>query len=151
MNMTVGIPRVWERWKGAGHIALTAVFEDSNTCTRVKDFCQAMARELGAHCKITQHVWMFSTFRMEELREIAAREAAVADLVILAARPAESLPEEVQNWIEKWLEQKGARRSVLLALLDRPFDGSVNPVGTYLEKVADRGGLDLLVDLGEGP
>jgi hypothetical protein len=127
-----------------------ATFEDSTTCTRVKEFCQRLSRDLGERCKIIQHVWMFSTFRMAELQEIAAEEAALADLVIISARQAESLPEEVKSWIEKWLLQKGDRKAVLVGLLDRTYDGAPNRIRAYLQEVAHRGGVELVVDLGEG-
>jgi hypothetical protein len=149
MNPSTGMPRVWDRWKDAEHLALVATFEDSSTCTRVKQFCRNLASELGARCKITQHVWTLSTLRMQELQEIAAGEAATADLIIIAARLAESVPDELKHWIEKWMHQRGNRTIVLLALLDRPHDGTVNPIRTYLQEVADRGGLELLIKLEE--
>jgi hypothetical protein len=150
MNRTIGNPRLWERWKEAEQLALVATFEDSTTCTRVKEFCRDLMRDLGERCKVVQHVWVFSTFRMTELQEIAAEEAALADLVIIAARQAESLPEEVKSWIERWLQQKGKRKALLVALLDRAYDGAPNPIRAYLQEVANRGGFELLVDLGEG-
>jgi len=150
MNMTVGNLSLSERWKPARQVALTAIFEDSATCTRVKEFCQSLARDLGERSRIVQHVWAFSTLRMTELQDIAAEEAAAADLVIIATRQAESLPEEVKIWIEKWLRQKGARKTVLVALLDRGYDGATGPIRAYLQEVAARGGLELLVELREG-
>jgi hypothetical protein len=150
MNNTTGNARLWERWKGAEQLALMATFEDSTTCTRVKEFCQGLMRDLGERCKVIQHVWVFSTFRMAELQAIAADEAAVADLVVIAARQTHGLPEEVKSWIEKWLQRKGERQTVLVALLQRPYDGVPGPVWVYLQEVAKRGGLELLVDLGEG-
>jgi hypothetical protein len=150
MNTPTGNPRLWERWKEAEQVALMATFEDSVTCTRVKEFCQSLSRDLGMRCKIVQHVWAFSTLRMNELQEIAAEEAALSDLVIIAARPAEGLPPEVKSWIEKWLQLKGDRQVVLVALLDRTYDGAPNPVSAYLQQVAQRGRVELLVELGEG-
>jgi hypothetical protein len=149
MNMLMANPRFWERWKDAGQLALIATFEDSTTCTRVKDFCQELSRGLGDRCKIIQHVWPFSTFRMNELQDIAAEEAALSDLVVIAPRQAEGLQEEVKSWIEKWLSQKGDRRMVLVALLERTYEGAPNPIWAYLQQVAKRGELELLVDLGE--
>ena len=149
MNTLIANPSLWERWKGAEQVGLLAIFEDSAASLRVKDFCQRLSRDLGEGCKIIQHIWAFSTFRMTELQEIAAEEAAMADLVIIAARPAESLPEEVEGWLEKWLQEKGNRKAVLLALLDRTYDGAASPIWAYLRGVADRGGLELLIELGE--
>jgi hypothetical protein len=150
MNALTGGSQLREHWKQTHRLALMAAFEDSTTCTRVKDFCQSLSRELGEHCQIVQHVWVFSTFRMSELQDIAAEEAALSDVVIIAARHAQGLPEEVQSWIEKWLRQKGDRPAMLVALLERVYDGAENPIKAYLQQIAQRGGVELLVELGEG-
>jgi hypothetical protein len=150
MNLPIANLTIWEQWKETGHLALMATFEDSETCTRVKEFCQELSRSLGERCKIVQHVWPFSTFRMAELQAIAAEEAALSDLVVIAARHAEGLPEEVKSWLEKWLRQKGTRSGVLVALLERTYDGAPNPIRGYLQQIAKRGSVEFLVDLGEG-
>ena len=146
MNAAVENPFVSRRWKETKRLALLATFEDSETCTRAKEFCEGLSRDLGPDCKIIQHVWLFNTLRVRELQEIAAEEASVADLIIISAHQAAGLPEEVKSWIERWLRQKSARRMMLVALLDPVYDrrgsGSVRP---YLEEVARRGGMELLI------
>ena len=111
-------PQVWQRWKAAKQLALLATFEDSVTGMRVKEFCQGLSRNLGQQCQIIEHVWLFSTFRLRELQEIAAEEASASDLVIISVHQAEGLPDEVKSWIDLWLSNKGARPAVLLALLE---------------------------------
>jgi len=74
MDTTLTKPQVWQRWREAEHLGLLAAFEDSVTGTRVKEFCQGLSRDLGQHCRITEHVWLFNTLRLQELREIAARK-----------------------------------------------------------------------------
>ena len=149
MNTTFANPRVWQRWKEAKQLTLLAAFEDSATCTRVKEFCQGLSRDLGPECKIMQHVWLFNTLRVRELQEIAAEEASVADLIIISVHQGESLPDEVRSWIDLWLEQKGPRRAVLLALLDPAYERSSGSIRRYLEEVARRGGMDFLVEAEE--
>jgi hypothetical protein len=150
MNTTVTDPQVWQRWKDAKRLVLLATFEDSVTGTRVKEFCQGLSRDLGQQCQIIEHVWLFSTFRLRELQEIAAEEASAADLIIISVHPAESLPDEVKHWIELWLSQKGTRDAVLLALLDPPHEGASHSMETYLQDIARRGGMEFLVQSGEG-
>jgi hypothetical protein len=145
MNTTVANPLVWQRWKAAKQLALLATFEDAATCTRVKEFCQSLSRDLGPDCEIIQHVWLFNTLRVPELQEIAAEEASVADLIIISVHPAQSLPDEVKSWIELWLRQKGTRRAVLLALLDPVYQGSSDSIRRYLQEVAWRGEMDFAV------
>jgi hypothetical protein len=146
LNTTVTDPQVWQRWKEAKQLVLLATFEDSVTGMRVKEFCQGLSRNLGQHCQIVEHVWLFSTFRLRELQEIAAEEASSSDLVIISVHQAESLPEEVKSWLDLWLDQKGARNAVLLALLDSGYEEVPGPTQAYLQDVARRGGMEFLVE-----
>ena len=150
MNTTVTVPHVWQRWKEAKRLVLLATFEDSVTGMRVKEFCQGLSRDLGQQCQIIEHVWLFSTFRLRELQEIAAEEASASDLIIISVHQAESLPDEVKNWIDLWLGQKGTREAVLLALLDPPYDGASHSMETYLQEIARRGGMEFLVQSCDG-
>jgi len=118
---------------------------------RVKEFCQGLARTLGQECQIIEHVWLFSTFRLRELQEIAAEEACASDLVIISVHQAESLPDEVKSWIDLWLGHKGARHGVLLALLDSVSEGASGSTEAYLQDIARRGGMEFLVETSGGP
>ena len=118
---------------------------------RVKEFCQGLSRNLGQQCQIIEHVWLFSTFRLRELQEIAAEEASASDLVIISVHQAEGLPDEVKSWIDLWLGQKGARHAVLLALLDPAYEAVPGPTQAYLRDVARRGGMEFLVESSEAP
>jgi len=151
MDTAVTDPQVWQRWRETPRLVLLATFEDSVTGKRVKDFCQGLSRNLGQRCQIIEHVWLFSTFRLRELQEIAAEEASASDLVILSVHQAEDLPDEVKSWIELWLSHKGARPAVLLALLDPAHEEVPGPTQAYLRDVARRGGMDFLVELSEEP
>jgi hypothetical protein len=150
MDTAVIKPEVWHRWKQSHRMALLAAFEDSSTGTRVKDFCKSLSRDLGSRCRITEHVWLFNTFRLRELQEIAAEEASASDLIVIAAHRAGSLPDEVTSWIDLWLRQEVKHPGVLVALLDSAEDDTPNPVQTYLQGVAKRGGMEFLVDSSEG-
>jgi hypothetical protein len=142
---------VWRRWKEAKRLSLLAAFEDSATGTRVKEFCQGLARDLGQDCRIAEHVWLISTFRLRELQEIAAAEASTSDLVIISVHHAPSLPKEVRRWIDLWLQRKRSHSAVLMALLDRDFDDAPSSIQAYLRGVASRGGMEFLVETEEEP
>ena len=149
MSPTVFKPQVWQHWREAHQMALLAAFEDSTTCTRVKEFCQGLSRDLGADCRIIEHVWLFNTLRLRELQEIAAEEASASDLVIISTHQAGSLPNEVKGWIDLWLQQRARHPAILVALLDPDYEGSSSAVETYLQKVASRAGMEFLVGSGE--
>ena len=146
MNMTLTKPRAWQHWKETNRVTLLAAFEDSIAGMRVKAFCQGLSRDLGADCRIVEHVWLFNTFRFHELQEIAAEEASASDLIILSVHQAQSLPDEVKSWIELWLRPTVRHPAVLLVLLDPEGEFAPNEVQPYLQEVASRGGMEFLVE-----
>ncbi len=150
MNTTVADPRIWQQWKQRDRLTLFAAFEDSETCTRTKRFRADLSHLLGSGCQVIQHVWVFSAFRLRELREIAAEEASVSDLIIISAREAASLPDEVKQWMDLWLPHQGQRPSTLLALLDPVHSDHPSSIRAYLQGVAQRAGLRFLVSTDEG-
>jgi hypothetical protein len=146
MEPAVIKPQVWQRWRAAQRLALLATFEDSITGTRVKAFCQGLIRDLGADCRIVEHVWLFNTFRLRELREIAAEEASASDLIIISAHGSDHLPDEVEVWINLWVRQIVRHPAVLLALLDAVEEDASNPLQVHLQEIAARGGMEFLVE-----
>jgi hypothetical protein len=100
----------------------------------------------------TQNVWNFQTLADPTLRNIAAAEAAKADMVVIAAHGPGRLPIAVMHWIELWLGQRGTSRAALVALLDG-VNGDTReplPIETYLKQRARRAGLDFFVqEVGE--
>jgi len=146
MGTTVTRPRAWQSWKESNRMALLAAFEDSVTGTRVKEFRQGLTRDLGSDCRIVEHIWVFSTFRLRELQEIAAEEASASDLVIISVHQDHGLPDEVKSWIDLWLRPIVPHPAVLLALLDPDREAGRNPVQAYLQEAAHRGGMEFLAE-----
>jgi hypothetical protein len=138
--------QVWQRWKAMKRLALLAAFEDSVTGMRVKEFCQDLSRNLGQQCQIVEHVWLFSTLRLREMQEIAAEEAAGADLVIISVHQSADLPDAVKRWADLWLRRKGSHQAVLMALLDPHDEEAPGSTEAYLQDLARRGGMEFLVE-----
>jgi len=128
-----------------------AANEDSLTSARAEEFCQNLAKQLGNRAKLIKRMWLCSELRHPELRAIASREAAAADLIIISVHHQESLPDEVRNWVDLWLECKGDRAIILLALFDSPHQGDSNSMRAYLTNVAKLGEMEFLVQTEEFP
>ena len=96
-------------------------------------------------------MWLLTELRTADLRAIAAKEAAAAELVIISVHHAETLPNEVKSWIELWLKQKGRRSIVLLALFDPPYRGTSSSIQAYLRAVAEKGNMEFLARSEETP
>ena len=132
-------------------LAAVAAYEDAHTEARVNEFCRSLGRHLGQQCEISQQMWLFNELRIPQLRAIAAKEAARADLVIFSAHHAQTFPAEVKDWTELWLRQKDSRPGVLLALFDPVYQGDSTALQTYLKEVSRRGKKEFLVQSEERP
>ena len=137
--------------KNPKQVAAVAAFEDAPTEARVNEFCQNLVRHLGAKCQVTQQMWLFNELRIAQLRDIAAGEAARADLVIISAHHAQSFPSEVKDWIDLWLGHKGRRPDALLALFDPVYVGDSTALQSYLKEAAKKAKIEFLVRSEEGP
>ncbi len=143
--------RVWPTWKKAKRLAVSAVCEDLPTGTRVDEFCQDLSRYIGQQCNITKEMWPLTELRTAQLRTIAATEAAAADLIVVSVHHAETLPNEVKNWIDLWRRQKANRPAVLLALFDPLYLGTSSSIQAYLQGVAQKVNMEFLVQSEEAP
>jgi hypothetical protein len=137
--------RVWPIWKELKHFAVSAVCEDSSTNARTDEFCQGLSRDLGQNCAVVKEMWLFNQLGVPGLRAIAAGEAALAQLIIISVHQAESLPDAVKRWIDQWLGLRNNHGIVLLALFDPAYQGVSGPMKAYLEGVAKRGDMELLL------
>jgi hypothetical protein len=151
MDTTLSRLRVWPLWQKAKRFAVSAVHEDIATGARVEEFCATLAKCLGRTPEISKEMWLLTELRTPQLRAIAAREAAAADLVIVSVHHAETLPKEVTGWIDLWLKPKRSRPAVLLALFDPLYLGTSGSIQAYLREVARRGNMEFLSRSEEKP
>jgi hypothetical protein len=143
--------RVWPVWQKSKRLAVSAVHEDSATGARAEEFCAALFTCLGRQCEFTKEMWLLTELRTAQLRAIAAKEAASADLVIVSVHHAEALPDEVQSWIDLWLKQRRNRSAVLLALFDPLHLGTSSSMQAFLGDVARRGNMEFMARSEEKP
>jgi hypothetical protein len=151
MDTTLSRLRVWPLWQKTKRLAVSGVHEDSTTGARADEFCQTLVQSLGRNCEFAKELWLLTELRTAQLRAIAAKEAALADLVIISVHHAETLPSEVKSWIDLWLKQKGSRSAVLLALFDPLYLGTSSSIQAYLREVAQKGKMEFLARSEEKP
>jgi len=138
-------------WRKAKQITAVAAYEDASSEPRVGEFCLNLARQLGKSPELTKVMWLFSELRPAQLRSVAASEAAVADLIIISVHHQQSLPKEVNDWIDLCLEKKGKKPRVLVALFDPIYQGDSTSMQAYLKDVAKQGNMEFLVQTEEFP
>ena len=125
-------------------------YEDFETGKHAKRTYDYLANNLGRECQLTNQMWKFDAFSIPKLREIAVRDATLADIIIISSH-GDILPEYVENWVDSWLMQ-GSEALALVALFDRPesqFDAA--SLKSYLADVARRAGLEFFAQPDEWP
>jgi hypothetical protein len=115
-------------------------FETGKLARKTYDF---LAGNLGRGCQFSNQMWKFDVLNIPKLREMAARDAVLADIVIISSHGGDELPGPVRAWMESWLAQKG-NPTALVALFGCPSQESpkTRPIRTYLADAARRGGID---------
>lgn len=126
-------------------------YEDFETGKQAKKTYDFLAENLGRDCQLNHQMWKFDVLALPKLREMAAKDAATADIIIISCRGGSELPNSVKNWIELWLAEKRAAIA-LVALFDRPHDHlfQSREVRDYLSGVALRGGLEFFAQPEDG-
>ena len=135
-------------------------FEDVATGKRGKQVYDYLAGHLGGEFEFNHQVWKFDVLSTPTLRELAAKDASDADIVIVSTRGDRELAPEVKSWLDVWIGQH-ATPIALVALFDPEHKHSetAQNIRHYLEQISKTGQMDFfseseshlderLVDLG---
>ena len=118
-----------------GNSALNVViaYEDLETGKRAMKTYEYMVQQLGDECLFANQMWKFDVLAVPKLKEIAAKDAVAAEIIIISAHEGTPLPKEVRAWIDTWVTY-GTHASALVGLFGK--ESVDNPVREYLAEVA---------------
>jgi hypothetical protein len=135
---------------GESNPALNVViaYEDLETGKRAMKTYEFMVQQLGEEWLFANQMWKFDVLAVPKLKEIAAKDAAAAEIIIVSAHEGHELPPQVKAWIDLWLSYN-TEASALVGL----FDGNTeaNTVRTYLADVARRAQIEFFCQPGIWP
>ena len=123
-------------------------YEDLETGKRAMKTYEYMVQQLGDQCLFANQMWKFDVLAVPKLKEIAAKDAAAAEIIIVSAHANRELPTAVRDWIELWLAHK-TEASALVGLFDA--NTIENPIRTYLTEVARRAKIEFFCQPGLWP
>jgi hypothetical protein len=122
-------------------------YEDFETGREAKKVYDFIASNLAAECRCEHQMWKFDVFAIPKLREMAARDASAADIIVISSRSG-SLPEAVRNWVDSWLLDKPAGLALVCLCdeTDEPGD-SADSIDTqeFLKDAARRGNMEFFL------
>ena len=83
---------------------------------RAKEVFDALVRDRGELFQFICHLWKFEVLPEQRLFDVAAQDAARADMIVLAIRQSQELSAQVGRWTEHWLPSKQADSRALVVL-----------------------------------
>jgi hypothetical protein len=112
------------------------------------EICGHLHRFQGAEDQYRLSLWNYAIFRLPELRELAATEAA---FIIISTHGRREAPKELRLWFELWLARRTPLESALVAIMDAApaAVSQLCPTQEYLEHIAERAGMDFFCQCGE--
>ena len=78
------------------------VYEDFETGKNARRTYDFLAEQLGKDCRFATQMWKFDVLGIPKLREMAAKDASAADIVIVAYHGGTGLPQDVKAWLQMW-------------------------------------------------
>lgn len=104
--------------------------------------CEYVIQQLGEEIEVRRKVLDFNQITPRR-RVAAARDAAKADMVIVATRENEELPTPMQEWMDEWATNRSAKEGALVAILNRAQRPGAGPrVRDQLASVARQAHMD---------
>ena len=116
-------------------------YEDFETGKRAMKTYNYLVEHLGHECHFANQMWKFDVLSVPKLREMAVKDAAAAQIVIVAGQGNNPLPIQVKAWIESWMSQAG-HAVALVGLFEDLSEFSESPARDYLASVARRGDME---------
>jgi len=123
-------------------------YEDLETGKRALKTYEYLVQQLGQQCLFANQMWKFEVLASPKLKEMAAKDAAGADIIIVAAHDGYELPQDVKSWVDLWLSYN-TEASALVGLFDG--ESAETPVRSYLSAVASRAGIEFFSQPGIWP
>jgi hypothetical protein len=145
---TLRFPAIKSDKEGNSALNVVIAYEDLETGKRAIKTYEYMVEQLGNECLFSNQMWKFDVLSVPKLKEVAAKDAAAADLIIVSAHEGKPLPAQVKAWMEVWLSYK-SQASALVGLFGN--ESVSNPVRNYLAEVARRAKIEFFCQPGIWP
>ncbi len=119
------------------------MYEDFAAGSHAQETYDFLVSQLGHDFDFNNQMWKFDILENSKMRQLAVKDAAASDLILVSTHGAGELPEGAKCWINEWAENKGSAKA-LVALVDRPTDlfAENTSIRSYLQEAARRADVD---------
>lgn len=94
---------------------MVAVYEDFESGLRLIEFVKRLKFRIDNEFVINTSLWKFEMLEIPQIRSASAREAAAADLILVAMDNHVPLRVEVRDWLSGWVPERHGRVGALVA------------------------------------
>lgn len=120
------------------------VFHDCVAGQRAMRLMEELADKFGDDLELQPYLWSFGLLDDVDWYEAAAREAAQADVLIIATSSPGPLPPAVSHWVEETISRKRGTATAVVALFGS--EGNPDEAGSprleAVRKAAQQAGLE---------
>ncbi|HHY85646.1 MAG TPA: hypothetical protein GYA07_08950 [Verrucomicrobia bacterium] len=124
-------------------------YEDFETGKHARQLYDFLAEHLADECRFGVQMWKFDVLSVSKLRQMAARDAADAEIIIVSAHGRADLPPEVKAWADLWLHE--SKRTIALVALFDAQEYLENPARSSLAGLARCAGVEFFAQPGLWP
>lgn len=125
-------------------VRVIMIFEDIPSGKEIITAYDLILQRFGNEYDFDSHLWNFNGLRDCRIREMAAEEAAEADLILVSAHGENHLSLHVRAWLEMALEMRSRRSGILGLMLDREHMTPNSNLGIYLQNAAWKAGMEFI-------
>ena len=120
-------------------LSVAAIHDDFTAGIRAKEALLWLKHSLS-DMQVRSTFWSFQSLERPDVRAVSLREAATADVLIIAASEKEAVPDQIRSWIDFTLQEQEGSRAVLVVLHegDDTACDEPGPLCSYVEKQACR-------------
>lgn len=119
------------------------VYEDFAAGKHAQETYDYLVHHLENDFEFNNQMWKFDILGNPKMRQLAVKDTAASDLILVSTHGVGELPPEAKSWINEWLEDKGSAKA-LVALVDKPKDifDEGTAIRSFLQEAARRADVD---------
>jgi len=118
-------------------------YEDFETGKQAKETYDFLVSHLRHECRFDNQMWKFDVLGISKLREMAVKDALMADIIIISCHGIHEFSADVKAWIDSWVCGQSNAIALVALLGDAGYDSDCNQIRDYLAQGARRARMEL--------
>lgn len=118
------------------------VYEDFDAGKHAKETYDFLVKNLGHECRFTNQMWKFDVLGIPKLREMAVKDAVLADIIIISCHGTRDVSSDVKAWINSWIYEQSNAIALVALFGDGGGYSDTHQIRPYLADVARRARIE---------